>query len=135
MGSLTETVDVKFKPLSEKSFNLIKELLETRVSCVTALSNLEDGQDINFHELHTILLHSSQFAYLLKAFLAINVAYRKFVVPGTDLYGLLGPVLVDIYEANVEDLNDELFNILKILSKDDSFNTAMNSIKLNKVSW
>ena len=72
MGSLTETVDVKFKPLSEKSFNLIKELLETRVSCVTALSNLEDGQDINFHELHTILLHSSQFAYLLKAFLAIN---------------------------------------------------------------
>ena len=135
MGSLTETVDVNFKPLSEKSFNLIKELLETRVSCVTALSNLEDGQDINFHELHTILLHSSQFAYLLKAFLAINVAYRKFVVPRTDLYGLLGPVLKDIYEVNLEDLNDELYNILKILSRDDSFNTAMHSIKLNKVSW
>ena len=135
MGSYNETENVNFKPLSEKSFYLVKELLETRVSCVTILSNLVDGQDINFPDLHTILLNNFQFAYLLKAFIAINVSYRKFVVPGTDLYGLFGPVLKDIYEANVEDLNDELCNILKILSRDESFNISMHKIKINKVTW
>ena len=135
LGTWNETVDVNFKPLPEKSFNLLKELLETRVSCVTVLSNLLDVQDINFSDLHYILLGNLNFAYLLKAFLAINMTYRRFVITGTDLSLLLCPILKDVYEANEEDV-DEMFNILQILSTDEMFNKAIHSNnKLGQVSW
>jgi hypothetical protein len=137
LGTLNETVDVNFKPLSEKSYNLIKELLETRVSCVTVLSNLIDGQDIKFSDLHTILLGNMTFSYLLKALMAINMSYRRFVMTGTDLSPLLSSILKDVYDVNVETgaCVDEKFNILQILSRDEMFNTAIHMSKFGQVTW
>ena len=137
LGTLNETVDVNFKPLSEKSYNLIKELLETRVSCVTVLSNLINGQDIKFSDLHTILLGNMTFSYLLKALIAINMSYRRFVMTGTDLSPLLSSILKDVYDVNVETgaCVDEKFNILQILSRDEMFNTAIHMSKFGQVTW
>ena len=134
---MNETVDVNFKPLSEKSYNLIKELLETRVSCVTVLSNLINGQDIKFSDLHTILLRKMTFSYLLKALIAINMSYRRFVMTGTDLSPLLSSILKDVYDVNVETgaCVDEKFNILQILSRDEMFNTAIHTSKFGQVTW
>ena len=134
---MNETVDVNFKPLSEKSFNLVKELLETRVSCVTVLSNLMDVEDIKFSDLHHLLCGRLESAYLLKALLAINMPYRQFVMTKTDLSLLICPVLKKVYEASVEDVNvlDEAFNILQILSRDETFNIAIHSTKFDQVNW
>jgi len=138
LGSWTESVDVNFKPLADKSLDLIKELIETRVSCVTVLSNLKDLHDVNFSDLHYILLGNPDNTFLLKALLAINMAYRKFVITGTDIALLICPILKDIYESNKDDsdISDELFSILQILVTDEMFNKAIHSsCKLGQVLW
>merc|ERR1719341_2029207 len=137
LGTLNETVDTDFKPLSEKSFDLLKELLETRMSCVTVLSNLVDGQVVKFSDLHSLLLGNMTFSYLLKALLAINTQYRRFVLTGTDLSLLLSSILKDVYDVNVEDGDgvDEKFNILQILSRDEMFNTSIHTSKFGQVTW
>ena len=132
---MKETVDVDFKPLSVKSYDLIKELLETRVSCVTVLSNIQSSDSASFTKLHSLLLNKNEFSFLFKALLAINIGYRDFLIKQTDLKILVNPILKKIYEAESDQFEHESTSILKILVSERSFQCLINSTILQHVPW
>ena len=132
---MKETVDVDFKPLSVKSYDLIKELLETRVSCVTVLSNIQSSDSASFTKLHSLLLNKNEFSFLFKALLAINIGYRDFLIKQTDLKILVNPILKKIYEAESDQFEHESTSILKILVSERSFQCLINSMIIQHVPW
>eukprot|EP00091_Calanus_sinicus_P000214 TRINITY_DN10156_c0_g1_i1.p1 TRINITY_DN10156_c0_g1~~TRINITY_DN10156_c0_g1_i1.p1 ORF type:complete len:372 (-),score=82.83 TRINITY_DN10156_c0_g1_i1:959-2074(-) len=129
MGSMNETVDLDYKPLSHSSIALLLKLVDSNTLCNSALCNMADTKETNFSDLHYLLLASDEFSPFLKKMLRSNMTYRKFVIMATDLSLIIGPVLKDIYNCGDDDytkLGDK-FELLQILSKDDLFNQAIHS--------
>ena len=93
MGSLNESVDLEYKPLSHSSIALLVKLVDSDALCNSALCNMKDIQDTNFSDLHYLLLANEEFTPFLKKMLRSNITYRKFVVMATDLSLIVGPVL------------------------------------------
>ena len=93
MGSMNETVDLNYKPLSHISIALLAKLVDSDTLCNSALCSMADTKETNFSDLHYILLSNEQFTPFLKKMLRSNIAYRKFVIMATDLSLVIGPVL------------------------------------------
>lgn len=93
MGSMNETVDLEYKPLSHSSIALLLKLVDSNTLCNSALCNMTDTKETNFSDLHYLLLASDEFIPFLKKMLRSNMTYRKFVIMATDLSLIIGPVL------------------------------------------
>jgi len=129
MGSMNETVDLEYKPLSHSCIALLLKLVDSNTLCNSALCNLTDNKETNFSDLHYLLLANEEFLPFLKKMLRSNMTYRKFVIMATDLSLIIAPVLKDIYTCENDDytkLGDK-FELLQILCKDELFNQAIHS--------
>jgi len=129
MGSMNETVDLEYKPLSHSCIALLLKLVDSNTLCNSALCNMTDNKETNFSDLHYLLLANEEFLPFLKKMLRSNMTYRKFVIMATDLSLIIAPVLKDIYTCENDDytkLGDK-FELLQILCKDELFNQAIHS--------